>query len=174
MNTNILFSKCLRKLEFDNRNKTVLKNIIEKYPNAEKEKTAYLNILLTEKLYASTFVNLSQIDSVVKEFISSASNDSNKIAKTYLQLAKVYLQNSEIKKSEEMLKGLFAIVNKKPETKEALPLDDYYYVSLMLAYYRDDQKSMLDNFTSLLNTNNKYPEIYKFKGLVNARMELRE
>ena len=174
LNTNILFSKCLRKLEFDNRNKTVLKNIIEKYPNAEKEKTAYLNILLTEKLYASTFVNLSQIDSVVKEFISSASSDSNKIAKTYLQLAKVYLQNSEIKKSEEMLKGLFAIVNKKPETKEALPLDDYYYVSLMLAYYRDDQKSMLDNFTSLLNTNNKYPEIYKFKGLVNARMELRE
>ncbi len=172
LKTDILYSNCLRKLEFDNRNKDVLNEIVEKFPDVEKVKTDYLNILLTEKLYATTFVYLSSIDSVANEFIASASNDSSKIAKTYLQLAKVYLQNSEIKKSEKMLKGLFAVVNKKPETKDVLPLDDYYYVSLMLAYYRDDQKSMLDNFTSLLNTNSKYSNIYKFKGLVNAKMEL--
>ncbi len=172
--TERLYSDCLKELEFDNRNKMVLKNIVEHFPDAEKEKTDYLNILLTEKLYSSTFVNLSTIDTIVNNFISTASRDSSKLAKTYLQLSKVYLQNSNIKKSEEMLKGLFAIVNKKPEAKDVLPLDDYYYVSLMLAYYRDDEKSMLDNFSSLLNTNNKYPEIYKFKGLINAKMELRE
>ena len=170
--TEILYSDCLKELEFDNRNKTVLKNVIENFPDAEKEKTDYLNILLTEKLYSSTFVNLASIDTIVNKFISTASRDSSRLAKTYLQLSKVYLQNSNIKKSEEMLKGLFAIVNKKPETKDVLPLDDYYYVSLMLAYYRDDEKSMLDNFSNLLNTNNKYPEIYKFKGLINAKMEL--
>ncbi len=172
-NTEILHSKCLRMLEFDNRNKTVLKNLLEKFRNIKKEKTDYLNILLTEKLYATTFVNVASIDTIAEKFINSVKNDSNKIAKTYLQLSKVYLQNSEEKKAEKMLKRLFEIVNKKPETKEALNLDDYYYVSLMLAYCRNDDKSMLDNFTNLLNTNNKYPKINKFKGLINAKMELR-
>ena len=170
--TEKLKAECMRHIVFQNSEKSELEKLTRLFPEDKIALRKLIEIQLSEKLYLSSFINISEIDSLIDAYVSTLSEDTTETVKAYAGIAKLYIQNSNLPKAEEFCTRIGNLINADSTIIQKVKLDDYFYASAIVSYVKKDAESLFVYYLSLLNANRNYPAIHKLRGLVRARLEL--
>ncbi|NOX19519.1 MAG: hypothetical protein GXO87_14725 [Chlorobi bacterium] len=170
--TEKLLADCSSHIVFQNSQKESLERLTNLYPEDKISLQKLIEIQLSEKLYRSSFINISNIDSLIDKFVSTLSKDTMAILKAYAGIAKLYIQNSDLPEAEKYCDKISSYINADEDLLKKVKLDDYYYAAAIVSYVKKDAESLFVYYLSLLNVNQNYPELHKLRGLVRARLEL--
>ena len=101
-----------------------------------------------------------------ERYIASSSDDSLKMAKLYIQLARNYMLNSELEYAYQMCQKATEIIQNNPDFRASLPMDEYYYTFALVGFYLDLPEVSFENYFNLINYNSAYAKLFYLRRLV--------
>jgi spermidine synthase/tetratricopeptide (TPR) repeat protein len=163
---NILHSHSFEKLEIINARKSSLEKLVKLYPDSVQIIKDYNNILINEKINAVSFINIFSIEKEAELFLKTTSSDSVSQIKVFLQLADVFLKNSELDNAEKMLLSAENYLRKSPNLLSLIPAGDFYYLGSIINLYKKNYDRLLGYYTALINFNDKHEMLPSLRKLV--------
>ncbi|MFC2140052.1 fused MFS/spermidine synthase, partial [Bacteroidota bacterium] len=100
--TKMLYTDVFNKLQIDDPRKYHYEKILDQYPDSTQLIHDYLNMKILETVNSTNFYNVNSLKSLSERYIASSSDDSLKMAKLYIQLARNYMLNSELEYAYQM------------------------------------------------------------------------
>jgi hypothetical protein len=170
--TNLLYSFTYEKLGITNARFISLERLANLFPDSLQINKDYNNILLNEKINASTLLHIFSIESQSDAFIKTTKPDSVSRLSVYIQLAKAYLQNSELLNAEEMLHNSENYLRRSPLLIKSVRADDFYYVGAMINLYKKDYEKVIGYYLALMNNNSNYENLFRLRKLVAWHLKI--
>lgn len=170
--TNLLYSFANEKLEIINARRSSLEHLINLFPDSLQVNKDYNNILLNEKSNASTFLHVFSIKNESISFIGTTKPDSASRLSVYIQLAKAFLQNSEILNADEMLIISENYLRRSPLLINSVKADDFYYVGAAINLYKKEYEKVIGYYLALVNYNSNYENLFRLRKLVSWRLKM--
>lgn len=170
--TNLLFSLAYEELGIMNARLPSLERLVNLFPDSLKINKDYNNILLNEKINAATFLHIFSIENESNSFIETTKPDSVSRLSVYIQLAKAYLQNSEILNAEKMLTISENYLKRFPILIKSVKANDFYYVGAMINLYKKEYEKVLGYYLALMNYNSNYENLFRLRKLVSWHLKM--
>ncbi|MFA5806282.1 MAG: fused MFS/spermidine synthase [Melioribacteraceae bacterium] len=170
--TNLLYSLAYEKLGIINARLSSLERLVNLFPDSLQIKKDYNNIILNEKINASTFLQIFSIENESKSFIGTTKPDSISRLSVYIQLAKAFLQNSEILNAEEMLAFSENYLKRSPSLIKSVKADVFYYVGAMINLYKKEYEKVFGYYLALMNHNPNYENLFRLRKLVSWHLKM--
>ena len=169
--TNLLYSFAYEKLGIINARYSSLEKMINLFPDSLQINKDYSNALLNEKSNASTFLHIFSIEKESNSFIGTTKPDSVSRLSVYIQLAKAFLQNSEILNAEKMLLFSENYLKSSPSLIKSVKADDFYYVGAMINLYKKEYEKVFGYYLALMNDNPNYENLFRLRKLVSWHLK---
>ena len=170
--TNLLYSIAYEKLGIINARFSSLERLVNLYPDSLQINKDFNNILLNEKSNASTFLHVFSIKNESNSFVGTTKRDSISRLRVYIQLAKAFLQNSEIPNAKEMLTISENYLNRSPLLIKSVKADDFYYVGALINLYKKEYEKVIGYYLALVNYNYNYENLFRLRKLVAWHLKM--
>ncbi|MEK6552784.1 MAG: hypothetical protein AABZ54_04975, partial [Bacteroidota bacterium] len=170
--TNLLYSFAYEKLGIMSARRPSLERLVNLFPDSLQINKDYNNILLNEKINAATFLHIFSIENESNSFIGTTKPDSVSRLSVYIQLAKVFLQNSELLKAEEMFTISENYLKHSPLLIKSVKADDFYYVGAMINLYKKEYEKVFGYYLALMNHNSNYENLFRLRKLVSWHLKM--
>lgn len=167
--TNLLFSKSLKKINITSFSPALLEKLIVLFPDSAQIIKDYNNEMILEKTNATTFLKLFSIKEEAGTFIKTTKPDSVSMVAVYLQLAKIYLLNGEYSSAENLCARVEKILRENPNLIKSIDAESYYYFGAVSALYRNDVEKVIGYFFALVNLNRNFEDIFHLRRLMAWR-----
>ncbi len=170
--TNLLYSLAYESLGIVNARLHSLERLANLFPDSLQINKDYNNILLNEKINASTFLHIFSIKLESDSFIGTTKPDSVSRLSVYIQLAKAFLQNSEFGNAEEMFAVAENYLLGSPQLIKSVSADDFYFVGAMINLYKKEYEKVFGYYLSLMNHNPNYENLFRLRKLVTWHLKM--
>lgn len=127
------------------------------------------NQLLTENVNASNFMKVFSIDEAEKILLSHHNSEKLSDLRFFIQLATVFLKNSQPDKAIEYCYKAEEILKNNPQLIDKYDLSEFYYTFATSALYLDNYEKVIEYFIQLLN----YNQSYEPKKILSKKIEWR-
>jgi len=168
----LLCSLAFEKLGIINARRSSLERMINLFPDSLQINKDYNNVLLNEKINSSTFMHIFSIENETNSFIKTTKPDSVSHLSVYIQLAKAFLQNSEILNAEKMLTFSENYLKLSPLLIKSVKADDFYYVGAMVNLYKKEYEKVFGYYLALINYNPNYENLFRLRRLVSWHLKI--
>ncbi|OGV21938.1 MAG: hypothetical protein A3J84_04740 [Ignavibacteria bacterium RIFOXYA2_FULL_37_17] len=169
---NLQYSLAYERLGIVNARLLSLEKLVYLFPDSLQINKDYNNILLNEKINASTFLHVFSIKSESDSFIETTKPDSVSRLSVYIQLAKAFLQNSEFQNAEEMLAVSEKLLKGSPTLIKSVKSDDFYYAGAMINLYKKEYEKVFGYYMALINHNPNYENLFRLRKLVTWHLKM--
>ena len=149
-----------------------LEQLVNLFPDSLQINKDYNNILLNEKTNASTFLHIFSIKNESNSFIGTTKPDSVSRLSVYIQLAKAFLQNSEIQNAKELLTISENYLIRSPLLIKSVKADDYYYVGAMINLYKKEYGRVIGYYLALMNYNSNFENLFRLRKLISWHLKM--
>ena len=170
--SNLLYSFAYEKLGIINARYSSLEKMISLFPDSLQINKDYSNVLLNEKSNATTFMHIFSIEKESNSFIRTTKPDSVSRLSVYIQLAKAFLQNSEILNAQKMLLFSENYLKSSPSLIKSVKADDFYYVGAMINLYKKEYEKVFGYYLALVNYNPNYENLFRLRKLVTWHLKI--
>lgn len=168
---NLLYSFAFEKLGIVNARYSSLEKMINLFPDSLQINKDFNNVLLNEKINSSSFLHIFSIENEANSFIGTTKPDSVSRLSVYIQLAKAFLQNSEILNAEKMLMFSENYLKHSPLLIKSVSADDFYYVGAMINLYKKEYEKVFGYYLALMNHNPNYENLLRLRRLVSWHLK---
>lgn len=163
---NLVYSNALESLEIGNTRAPILEKLIRLYPDSVSIKKDYENILLNEKINATNFLHIFSIRDEAESFVKTTKPDTSSMLSVYIQLAKIYFQNSEFNGAKKMIDAAENYLRSSPQLVGSVRIDDLNYVAAMINLYENRPEKVFGYYLALINSNPGYENLFRLRRLV--------
>jgi spermidine synthase/tetratricopeptide (TPR) repeat protein len=171
---NFLSLQAKEKLYFNDAAKNELESLLRIFPDSSILLNRYANILLNENLNATNSIHIYELAEIEKKFLKAVQTDTLSKVKLYIQLAAVFLKNSELDKAIEYCKKAENIFKDRKDILPLVSLSDFYYTYATASMHMNDYEKVIEYFLQLINSNPNHPQKELLRRRLDWRLKLQD
>jgi len=156
--SNVLLMEAKEKLLIDKNNRSELETLLRIFPDSAVLLNKYANHILNENLNATSLLKIFKLSEVEKIFLKAVHQDTLSKVRLYIQLASVFLKNSELNKSMEYCKKAENILKDRVDLLGQVPLSELYYAYAAVSMYLNNYEKVVEYFMQLINADPNHPQ----------------